>query len=186
MGWWNMANNTVIIDTSEVKAWLALKANTGSIPALSDPEINILLKEHATGNVWVAETNYKFDDVVIPTSDNRTGRRFRCITPGIADTQEPDWSNFIGNVHNIISGVDLGNDGSRALVLQDGDARWVDDGAETDLWNLEELAHAAWMAKASKASEFIRLNRGGNDYDWEAIYRHCIDMAGRFGGAFIK
>lgn len=179
-------NNNAIMDVTEVKAWLALKANTANIPILTDPEIVILLKDHAIGDVWAAETIYKFDDIVVPTEDNRIGRRFRCVTPGTSDTTEPDWTKFVTSVRAILNGFDIGNDASRSTVLQDGDVRWVDDGYETDLWNLEELAHDTWMAKASKASEFIRLNRGGNDYDWEAIYRHCIDMAGRFGGAFIK
>lgn len=181
-----MSNNNTILGVTEVKAWLALKANTTSVPVLDDPEINILLNDNAIGSVWVPETNYKFDDVVVPTEDNRVGRRFRCVTPGESDTEEPDWSTYRNNIRSVVSGVSLGPDGGGSMVLQDGDARWVDDGVETDLWDLEELAHDAWLAKAAKASEFVRLNRGGNDYDWEAIYRHCIDLASRFGGAFIK
>lgn len=169
-----------------VKAWLALKANTGSIPVLEDPEIDILLNDNFVGSEWKSETRFDFDDVVIPTADNRTGRKFRCVTPGVTDTEEPDWSTFQNNIRSIVQGMNLGPDGGGSMVLQDGDVRWVDDGVMTDLWNLEDLAHDAWLAKAAKASEMVRLNRGGNDYDWEAIYRHCVDMAGRFGGAFIK
>lgn len=181
-----MSNNTTILDETEVRAWLALKANTENLPVLSEPEVSILLRDHSIGSVWVAEHSYKFDDTVVPTLDNRAGRKFRCVSAGTSATDEPCWSDFVRNVRAIIGGIDLGVDGVGSMVLSDGDVGWVDDGVETDLWDLEELASAAWLAKAAKASELVRLNRGGNDYDWEAIYRHCVDMAGRFGGAFIK
>lgn len=180
-----MSNNNFITDDAEVKAWLALKCSTNQTPELTDPEIEILMREHEIGSVWEAEKVYKFDDVVVPTEGKRIGRRFRCVAPGTSGVTEPDWTWFIQGVRLIFAGADLGNNSSRSTTLHDEGALWVDDGSETDLWDLEDLANAAWLAKAGKAAELMRLNRGGNDYDLDAIFRHCVDMAGRFGGAFI-
>jgi hypothetical protein len=166
-----------IIDTIE-NAETALKRKVAwdAEPALTDGgsgELQGILGDNVVATIWEAETEYKLGDRVIPTEENRVGRMFKCVGHGTSGEEEPDWDGLI-----------IGGTPGRSL-LGDGDVLWVEDGLETDLWDIDEAAREAWQAKAGKASDQISVNRGGNNYDLNAIYTHCIEMADRFGGKFI-
>ncbi len=165
-----------------------MKASTDAEPVpLLGPEVDIILNDNMILVEWTAATEYQLGDRVIPTDGNRTGRQFICVSPGTSDSdEEPDWSLFNRRAHTVVDGESLGNDASGGQTVSDGDVLWSDDGKCGDVWNLEEAAHECWLAKAAKAHDLHAMNRGGNNYDFETIYRHCTDMASRFGGCFIK
>jgi len=177
-----------IIDLEvDARAWLALKASTDMEPVpLTSGEVGIILNDNLRLEVWDTETHYDVGDRVIPTNDNRIGRQFVCLSTGVSGTEEPDWAAAIRRVLTVEDGEALGNDASSSQAISDGEVLWADDGKCGDVWALEDAAHDCWKAKAAKAYDLHSMNRGGNTYDFEAIHRHCLDMASRFGGAFIK
>lgn len=176
----------VIITLDAAKAVIAAQCATASVPELDDTEVEAILARHKMVTIWVAETAYKLGDKIIPTEANRFGRRFRCVGSGTSGADEPTWSDVQGWTHSTNVGAFLGNEGSQTVVLFDGDAQWIDDGPETDLWNLDDACYDAWMQKAGKALDVVTMNRGGNNYNLGDIHQRCVNMAARFGGVFIK
>lgn len=176
----------IVTTLEKARKWLALKAATEQFPELSTEEVGSILDDFESITIWAKETSYVLGNVVIPTEGNRVGRVFKCVSGGTSGVTEPNWAAMVLPSVGISGSVIIGNAGSGRFANPDGSAAWTDAGTEVDLWDLDDAAAAAWEAKAAKAAHLHRTNRGGNDYDFEGIYRHCLDMANRFGGAFIK
>lgn len=181
-----------IVTIEAARTALSLKCAPTTTPELTTDEggdLDAILSGNVHATVWTPATKYKLGARIIPTEDNRNGRMFKCVrsgTSGDTDEDEPVWADFEGWITGATLGLVTGNLGSSVACISDGDVQWVDDGVECDLWNIDDAAHDAWMVKSTRASDIHNIIRGGNSYDFEAVYRHCREMANSFGGAFIR
>jgi hypothetical protein len=155
-------------------------------PALTPDEVQECVEDNVLIEIWEPEHSYKIGDVVAPTEDNQMGRVMRCVTGGVSGTEEPDWTPIADRASAVINGSYVGNVGSGQIAVYDNGVRWVDNGPETDHWDIGQAISDAWLKKAQKAADIPTFSRGGNTYDTNAIYRNCIDQSNRYGGAFIK
>lgn len=181
-----------IVTIEAARTALGRKCAPTTTPELTTTEggdLDSILGDNVVATVWTPATKYKLGNRIVPTEDNRNGRMFKCVRSGLSgdtDEDEPTWADFEGWVTGAGFGTVTGNMGSGVACISDGDVQWVDDGPERDLWNIDEAAHDAWMVKSTRASDIHNIVRGGNSYDFEQIYNHCVAMANRFGGAFIR
>ncbi len=148
-------------------------------------EIQSILDDNERASVWAAETKYKVGDLIIPTEDNRVGRLLKCVATGTSGTEEPDWLPVADRASALNGGVVIGNIGSAAVIVSDGTVAWVDAGEETDLWYMDQVFSDVWMLKGSKVADMQNVSSGGNTYEFNNIYRNCMDQAARYGGKFI-
>lgn len=181
-----------IVTIEEARTALSLKCAPTATPELTTTEggdLDAILSGNVHATVWTPATKYKLSARIIPTEDNRNGRMFKCVRSGVSgdtDNDEPTWTDFEGYVTGSTLGLAIGNMGSAVLCISDNEVLWVDAGPECDLWNIDDAAHDAWMVKSTRASDIHNIVRGGNAYDFEQIYQHCVSMANKFGGAFIR
>jgi hypothetical protein len=108
------------------------------------------------------------------------------VAGGYSGTTEPNWRGVADRSSWLSSGISIGNVGSTFITVSDHEVSWVDDGLETDLWDMEQVYSDVWMKKAQKALQIPNVTRAGNSYETNTIYRNCVDMSNRYGGKFIK
>lgn len=131
-------------------------------------EIDGLLTEFKRASLWVTATAYFVNDVVQPTANNRTGRRYICVAKGTSGATEPTWPD--GELDRITDGTTL---------------VWEEAGPEYDLWDLIAAANKGWMLKAAKASERYQFQEFGDGLNRQQVYEHCLQMARQYAPVMV-
>lgn len=176
----------VIITIADARTRLAFMCQASVSPTLTTDattgDIDQLLAQTIRATVWAASTAYLVGDKIIPKT-GRTGRMFRCIKAGTSGVSnaEPIWSN----VNAISPAVLFDNLPVVGPIIGDNDIFWQDDGPERDCWDMEAAAQAGWQLKAQKRAGTFDMTRGGNNYQLDQVYRHCMDMANQFQSTSI-
>lgn len=145
-------------------------------PALSPDELGDLLDGSALADasgrlssadiVWTAGAALAIGDLVVPSS--RSGMLFRVTaTDGAAGAAEPIWP-------------------SSGSVTLDGVTYERDTTAVPTAWqatyNLALAAAEGWRYKAGLVSDRFRFADGGDSYDRNQIFDHCLKMAELYEG----
>jgi hypothetical protein len=155
---------------SEAEKFLIVKVAPTLFPELTTGEggdLRTHLKANALCAVWEAGKKYFIGDRVVPTEDNQTGHKFKCVKVGLSGSEEPTWSPC----------------GS----LSDNEAHWAVDGIAPEfLWSINGAAYDAWMQKAGIAVASIGTTRGANTYNYQDIYSKCVEMANSFAEVYWK
>lgn len=142
-------------------------------PVLQPSEIASLLDDAArpdasgrfvasdADRVWTANAAYAVGDLVVPTTP--TGRLYRVTaSDGAAGPTEPAWPT------------------SGSVVL-DGVTYELDTTSVPTAWqptyDLAAAAAAGWNEKAGLVSDRFRFADGGDSYDRNQIFEHCVKMA---------
>lgn len=105
---------------------------------------------------WAPSTGYVDDDLVVPTSANYTGFRYRCISSANSGSTEPTWPTAVGQTVSdagVTWQCELTEDGPTFTVLND-DKPWTDlvDDDNPDFLNGYQVALI------------------GAEPDWELVY----------------
>jgi hypothetical protein len=136
-------------------------------PALTESELNELLLGNVTASLWEASTIYSLGSVVVPTTNNKTGRRYRLVSldgSGVTSgATEPSWPEYSYG------------------TVSDGNLTWQEDGIEVALWDVRAAAYQGWLDKAAKASAlYDARTSSGTSATKSQIYAHCLNMANRY------
>jgi hypothetical protein len=136
-------------------------------PILTESELNELLLGNVTASLWEASHVYSIGDTVVPTTNNKTGRRYRLVSldgSGVTSgATEPSWPEYSYG------------------TVSDGNLTWQEDGLEVGLWNVREAAYQGWLDKAAKASAlYDARTSSGTSATKSQIYSHCLNMANRY------
>lgn len=140
-----------------------------SEPTIDEADLDTILTNAQICSVWEASKAYGYGDVVIPTTANQNGRRYKCIKSGSSASTEPAWSEFQGG---------RVSDGSILI--------WEECGMQPkSLWDMRAAAHAGWLAKAAKVTPDFDFSGAGESYKRSQVYDHCLEMARKFAPARI-
>jgi hypothetical protein len=102
-------------------------------------DINKILTQIQRATVWAANTVTNIGAVIIPTTGNRNGHRYKCIRLLSGGNQQTGATEPIWPM-------------SRENAVTDGAITWQEDGIEYDLWDLRYGFHLGWKLKLEKAA----------------------------------
>jgi hypothetical protein len=177
---------TIVTDPTIARETLRYMVAADSPPYLDDSDLDRILALWQDVDVWAVNTQYNIRDRVIPTAANSTGDLFECAVAGTSDpAQEPDWEDVSAMQNDSYYGLNMGDVGASRMLIPDFTCAWILVGAEESLWDFEEAAHQGWMEKAGRCASFFNVTRGGNNYQFETVYKACLEMANKFGGVYI-
>lgn len=157
---------------------LAIAELTRMTQASTAPDITAdlsgLLDAALIATIWEASTVYKVGDVVIPTTNNQNGHRYKCVsrTAG-SDNQsaatEPTWPT------------------SDDATVADGDVTWREDGAEPAecLWDLRHAAYHGWLLKAEMVAQKFDFATDSQRFDISKQQAQFLEMADRFAPVIV-
>jgi len=138
-------------------------------PTIDEADLDTILSQVQVCSVWVSGTAYSYGDVVVPTSANQNGRRYRCVRSGTSAATEPTWNEFQDS---------RTADGSTLI--------WEECGAQPrSLWDMTRAAHKAWLFKASKAAPDFDFSGAGESYKRSQVVEHCLEMARKYAPVAI-
>lgn len=133
-------------------------------PTIDEPDLDTILENARICSVWEASKAYSYGDVVVPTTSNQDGRRYRCIKSGTSAGTEPTWSQFQG-----------------ARMADGSTLVWEEFGTQPkSLWDMRVAAYNAWLEKASKVAPDFDFSGAGESYKRSQVYENCLEMAARY------
>jgi hypothetical protein len=148
----------------------------GTSPAVS--VISILqhfLNDNQTAVVWTPNTNYSFNQTILPATQN--GHSFRCGVAGTSGASEPVWN--CGYLWTI--GVHSYSNVGRLRITYDGTVTWQDRNvAPMSLWDMRACAYKGWLLKAELASPQYDFQTGTEKFSRSQVYKNCMEQANRF------
>jgi hypothetical protein len=153
-------------------------------PKLSPEELGDLLDAAALADAsgrarssdtpWTGATAYDVGALVVPTFE--TGRLYRVTVAGTSGEAEPLWP-------------------SSGTVVLDGVTYELDTTTTPTAWkptyDLAVAAAEGWRQKAGLTSDRFRFGEGGDSYERQQVFEHCLKMAGLYeskaaaGGAIV-
>lgn len=139
-------------------------------PVLAVDEIQRLLDDNVIAVPWQASTAYAFGDVVVPTLAN--GHKYKLIViriGALSGATEPNWPTgpwfWFGT----------------SAEVADGNLTWREDGAVTDLWDLNAAAKQGWLLKAAKVALCQDSTIDGvGSFQFSGVYDHCLRQAEKY------
>lgn len=138
-------------------------------PLIDEADLETILNASQICSVWAVATAYGYGDVVVPTTANQNGHRYRCVRAGTSLSTEPAWSEF-----------------QEARVSDGPTLIWEECGVQPkSLWDMRRAAHSAWVQKASKAAPDFDFSGAGESYKRSQVVEHCLEMASRYAPAKI-
>jgi hypothetical protein len=156
-----------MLTRAQAKARLSRLVQADKCPELDTSiggDLDTLLDDAAVATVWASGTTYELGAVVIPTSGNRNGLKYRLVRfdgVGVASgATEPSWST------------------GRDATISDGNLTWQEYGdAPTELWDLKKAARAGWELKASLVVPNVDYGDQNFKLSDSQMYEHCIKQS---------
>jgi len=148
-------------------------------PVLDVDELQRCLDDARVAFEWSASEDFSVEPrgigaVVIPTSANRNGRRYKLVafdgTGTSSGSAEPSWPAVSLTLPNWVMGFQG--------IVTDGNLTWREDGPEVQqLWDMNDAASRAWSLKASKTVTCVDFGQDGVRFNAGDVHAHCIAMA---------
>lgn len=119
---------------------------------------------------WAAATVITYGTVVKVSE-----RWWRCTKPGTTGATAPTWPELDGNLIDVTRSV------------ADGTVRWSDNGSRwAPTWHLAAAIAAGWRTKAAKVAGDHTFAEDGQQFDKNAVHRHCLRMADQWRGKTLS
>jgi hypothetical protein len=155
---------SLLVDPAEALERLQSMTDSAVDPVLTSTELTRLLADFKVVSVWVAETEYEYGAVVVPTAAKRNGLIYRLVSfdgVGIeSGTTEPTWGT------------------SREARVTDGNLTWEEAGVmPSSLWNLNDAAEAGWILKAGKVVPDVDYGDANHKMSDSQMHKHCMEQA---------
>ena len=152
------------MNQAQAIAYVTLHAQTAAFPPIETAAVEEIVERHKRAVVWEPSTVYKVGQRVQPTTPN--GHFYECVSAGISDSEEPEWSMRLGY----------------SFYEFAGDLRWRECAIDVDgsLYNLRNAIHECWTLKASMAAAQFDVSIDQQKWNRSQIYDHCLQMAEKY------
>ncbi len=137
-------------------------------PTIDEADLETILVNAQVCSLWVPSKAYSYGDVVVPTTNNQNGHRYKCIRSGTSLSIEPTWNEFqCGRVF-------------------EGTLIWEEAGAQPrSLWDMRAATYNAWLFKASKIAPDFDFSGAAESYKRSQAYDNCLEQARKYAPARI-
>lgn len=161
-------------DRKDALTLLKTYVQDGIIPTLTPADLDAILDNPIRplikrASMWLVNTAYNFGDIILPSV--KQGHRYRCTVAGTSDpTTEPLWPKTQGSTIT-----------ETVIDTQGNVLTWQEFGPDfQNIYDVRLAAYRGWMLKAAKASKFYNVRLGGQQFDREQLYQHCLQQAAQF------